>query len=157
MRQRQHRRGVGDFGKRASDVGMARPLITQTRQPKLRVVDGNGGDIIFKHPHARLGQRCFNAGGTIPPIMISQNRVDAYFGVQFFEFARKVGEHGVLYGSVTSMDIAEAIAAKGFEIDRRKIQLAEPIKQTGDFEVPVKLHREVTATVKITVKKEEEA
>ena len=72
------------------------------------------------------------------------------------EFARKVGEHGVLYGSVTSMDIAEAIAAKGFEIDRRKIQLAQPIKETGDFEVPVKLHREVTATLKVVVKKEEE-
>lgn len=73
------------------------------------------------------------------------------------EFARKVGEHGVLYGSVTSMDIAEAIAAKGYEIDRRKIQLSEPIKGIGEFEVPVKLHREVTTTLKIVVKKDEEA
>ncbi len=71
------------------------------------------------------------------------------------EFARKVGEHGVLYGSVTSMDIAEAIAGKGFEIDRRKIQLAEPIKEVGEFEIPVKLHREVTANLKVVVKKEE--
>jgi large subunit ribosomal protein L9 len=71
------------------------------------------------------------------------------------EFTRKVGEHGVLYGSVTSMDIAEAIAAKGFEIDRRKIQLAEPIKEVGEFEIPVKLHREVTANVKVAVVKEE--
>lgn len=71
------------------------------------------------------------------------------------EFARKVGEHGVLYGSVTSMDIAEAIAAKGYEIDRRKIQLAEPIKETGEFEIPVKLHREVTTNLKVVVKKEE--
>ena len=71
------------------------------------------------------------------------------------EFARKVGEHGVLYGSVTSMDIAEAIAAKGFEIDRRKIQLAEPIKEIGEFEIPVKLHREVIATLKVIVVKEE--
>ena len=71
------------------------------------------------------------------------------------EFARKVGEHGVLYGSVTSMDIAEAIAAKGFEIDRRKIQLAEPIKEIGEFEIPVKLHREVIATLKVVVVKEE--
>lgn len=71
------------------------------------------------------------------------------------EFARKVGEHGVLYGSVTSMDIAEAIAAKGFEIDRRKIQLSEPIKEVGDFEIPVKLHREVTANLKVVVAKEE--
>jgi large subunit ribosomal protein L9 len=71
------------------------------------------------------------------------------------EFARKVGEHGVLYGSVTSMDIAEAIAGKGFEIDRRKIQLAEPIKGVGAFDVPVKLHREVTASLKVIVNKEE--
>ncbi len=71
------------------------------------------------------------------------------------EFARKVGEHGVLYGSVTSMDIAEAIAAKGFEIDRRKIQLAEPIKGIGEFEIPVKLHREVTANLKVVVSKED--
>jgi large subunit ribosomal protein L9 len=73
------------------------------------------------------------------------------------EFARKVGEHGMLYGSVTSMDIAEAFAAKGFEIDRRKIQLKDPIKEPGEYEVPVKLHREVGASVKIVVKNEDEA
>lgn len=73
------------------------------------------------------------------------------------EFARKVGEHGMLYGSVTSMDIAEAFAAKGFEIDRRKIQLKDPIKEPGEFEVAVKLHREVTTNVKVVVKNEEAA
>lgn len=73
------------------------------------------------------------------------------------EFARKVGEHGMLYGSVTSMDIAEAFAAKGFEIDRRKIQLKDPIKEPGDYEVAVKLHREVTTNVKVVVKNEDEA
>ncbi len=73
------------------------------------------------------------------------------------EFARKVGEHGMLYGSVTSMDIAEAFAAKGFEIDRRKIQLKDPIKEPGEYEVPVKLHREVAASIKIVVKNEDEA
>lgn len=73
------------------------------------------------------------------------------------EFARKVGEHGILYGSVTSMDIAEAFAAKGFEIDRRRVQLKDPIKEPGEFEVPVKLHREVTANIKVVVRNEEEA
>jgi large subunit ribosomal protein L9 len=73
------------------------------------------------------------------------------------EFARKVGEHGILYGSVTSMDIAEAFAAKGFEIDRRRVLLKDPIKEPGEFEVPVKLHREVTTNIKVVVKKEEEA
>jgi len=64
---------------------------------------------------------------------------------------RKVGETEVLYGSVTTADIAEALAAKGFEIDRRKLQLAEPIKKLGDFNIAVKLHRDVVATVKVTV------
>ena len=60
------------------------------------------------------------------------------------EIARKVGETEALYGSVTSADIAEALAAKGFEIDRRKLQLPEPIKKLGEYDVPVKLHRDVT-------------
>jgi len=71
------------------------------------------------------------------------------------EFARKVGEHGILYGSVTSMDIAEALAAKGYQIDRRRILLKEPIKETGEYEVPVKLHREVTTNLKVVVKSED--
>ena len=73
------------------------------------------------------------------------------------EFTRKVGEHGILYGSVTSMDIAEALAAKGYEIDRRRVMLKEPIKEPGEFEAPIKLHREVTTNVKVVVRNEEEA
>lgn len=65
--------------------------------------------------------------------------------------ARKVGETEALYGSVTSSDIADALEAKGFTIDRRKLQLAEPIKHIGDVDVPIKLHRDVTATVKVRV------
>ena len=65
--------------------------------------------------------------------------------------ARRVGETEALYGSVTAADIAEALAAKGFDIDRRKLQLAEPIKKIGEFDVPVKLHRDVTAKVKVKV------
>ena len=72
-----------------------------------------------------------------------------------FVIARRVGETETLYGSVTAADIAEAMAAKGFEIDRRKIQLAEPIKRIGDFTVPLKLHRDVTAQVRVKVAKEE--
>jgi large subunit ribosomal protein L9 len=64
---------------------------------------------------------------------------------------RKVGETEALYGSVTTADVAEALAAKGFDIDRRKIQLAEPIKKLGDFDLPIKLQREVIATVKVRV------
>jgi large subunit ribosomal protein L9 len=65
--------------------------------------------------------------------------------------ARKVGETDALYGSVTTADVAEALTAKGFDLDRRKIQLAEPIKKLGDFDLPVKLQREVIATVKVRV------
>ena len=65
--------------------------------------------------------------------------------------ARRVGETDVLFGSVTTADIAEALAAKGFDLDRRKIQLAEPIKRVSETDVPVKLHREVTTTLKVKV------
>ena len=70
------------------------------------------------------------------------------------ELTRKAGETDQLFGSVTSADISEALAAKGFTVDKRKIALAEPIKVIGEYEVPLKLHREVSATVKLTVKKE---
>jgi large subunit ribosomal protein L9 len=65
--------------------------------------------------------------------------------------SRKVGETEALYGSVTSGDIADALAAQGFDLDRRKLQLADPIKRIGEVDVPVKLHRDVTATVKVKV------
>jgi large subunit ribosomal protein L9 len=72
-------------------------------------------------------------------------------------FDRKAGEHGLLYGSVTSIDIAEALTAKGFEIDRRRVQLKEPIKTEGEFQVQVKLHREVALPVKVVVNPKPEA
>src|SRR5215204_5732964 len=66
-------------------------------------------------------------------------------------FERKVGEHGLLYGSVTAMHIAEALKEKGYEIDRRRVHLAEPIKETGEYNVSVRLHREVTVDIPVTV------
>jgi len=66
-------------------------------------------------------------------------------------FERKAGEHGTLFGSVTSMDIAEALKAKGYEVDRRKIVLRDAIKETGEYTVNVKLHREVTLAIPVTV------
>ena len=67
------------------------------------------------------------------------------------EIARRVGENNTLYGSVTSADIAHALEAKGFQIDKRKITLADPIKAVGDVTVPLKIHREVTAQLKVKV------
>ncbi len=71
------------------------------------------------------------------------------------ELTRKSGENDQLFGSVTSADISEALAAKGFTVDKKKIVLADPIKTIGEYDVPVKLHREVTASVKLAVKKEQ--
>ncbi len=64
---------------------------------------------------------------------------------------RKVGEQDKLFGSVTAIDIAEALAARGLQLDRRAIDLAEPIKTVGEFEVPVKLHHEVVGKAKVKV------
>jgi large subunit ribosomal protein L9 len=70
------------------------------------------------------------------------------------EIGRRVGETDALFGSVTNADIAEALAAKGFDIDRRKIQLHEPIKKLGEYGVPVKLHRDVVVALKVKVRAE---
>ena len=69
-------------------------------------------------------------------------------------FQRKTGEHDQLFGSVTSGDIADALAKKGFELDRRKIQVHEPLKTVGEFTVPIKLHKEVTAHLRVVIEKE---
>ena len=69
-------------------------------------------------------------------------------------FQRRSGENDQLFGSVTSSDIAEGLEKKGFHIDRRKIQLHEALKSLGEFDVPVKLHKDVTAHVKVVIEKE---
>ncbi len=69
---------------------------------------------------------------------------------------RRVGEHATLYGSVTAADLAEDLAARGFTIDKRKIQLDEPIKTVGEFTVPIKLYRGVVAQLRVRVQPLEE-
>ncbi|MGA2437500.1 MAG: 50S ribosomal protein L9 [Acidobacteriaceae bacterium] len=70
-------------------------------------------------------------------------------------FERKVGENDHLFGSVTSGDIAHQLEQKGYTIDRRKISLEEPLRSLGEFHVPIKLHREVTSHIKVTIKGED--
>jgi large subunit ribosomal protein L9 len=70
-------------------------------------------------------------------------------------FERKVGENDHLFGSVTSSDIAHQLEEQGYAIDRRKISLEEPLRSLGEFHVPIKLHREVTSHLKVTVKGED--
>jgi len=72
-------------------------------------------------------------------------------------FARRVGEHGILYGSVTALDIAEELKKLGYDIERRRISLRDHIKAVGDYEVKIKLHRDVAPIIKVRVRKEGEA
>lgn len=83
----------------------------------------------------------------------SEKIFDAINGLEI-SIGAQVGEEGKLFGSVTSMDIAEKIKEKGFEIDKRKIQLDGPIKQEGEFEVVIKLEEGLNATIKVSVVKE---
>jgi large subunit ribosomal protein L9 len=75
----------------------------------------------------------------------------ANMGRLSLNFQRRVGEHGMLYGSVTSMDIAEALKERGYEIDRRRIRLPEAIKEEGEYSVQVRLHREVNVDIPVVV------
>lgn len=68
--------------------------------------------------------------------------------------ARKAGENDQLFGSVTAADIAEALAAQGYQVEKRKVQLEEPLKLIGEYEVPLRLHPEITASVKVSVVRE---
>jgi len=70
--------------------------------------------------------------------------------------SQKAGENGQLFGSVTSKDIADALEAQGYTIERRKVALEEPIKSLGEFKVPLRLHRDVTVEIAVNVVKEEE-
>jgi large subunit ribosomal protein L9 len=76
-------------------------------------------------------------------------------GALELSIARKVGENDQLYGSVTNGDIGDLLKAKGFDVDRRKILLPDPLKTLGETSVPVKLHRDVTAQVRVAIVKEE--
>ena len=77
-------------------------------------------------------------------------------GAVAITISQKAGENDQLFGSVTSKDIAEALEKQGYTIERRKIALDEPIKTLGEFKVPVRLHREVTAEITVHVVKEDE-
>jgi large subunit ribosomal protein L9 len=77
--------------------------------------------------------------------------MSARMGSLEIEIPRKVGENDVLFGSVTTADIAAALGARGFEVDRRKLSLHEPLKRLGEVDVPLKLHRDVITTVKVKV------
>jgi len=90
---------------------------------------------------------------TAAELEAAQKQAELLNGVAL-KFTRKTGENDQMFGSVTSADIAEGLGAQGFKIDKRQAQLGEPIKSIGEFQVTIKVFRDVTAQIKVTVEKE---
>lgn len=139
------REHVDNLGRRGDVVkvasGYARNYLLP-RQLALAVNDANTRQIERERKNAEVRE------------LEEKTQAEAFatrLGEAEISIARRVGEHDALYGSVTSADIAAALAAKGFDIDKRKITLAEPIKALGNVTVPVRIHRDVTAQVKVSV------
>ncbi len=102
----------------------------------------------LEHEQRMIGQRKERLTKEAQGISETLSRVS-------LEFAVKVGEEGRLFGSVTNMDIEKALKEKGFEVERRRIVLHDPIKQVGDYEVPIRLRPEVTPSIKVKVVSED--
>jgi large subunit ribosomal protein L9 len=83
----------------------------------------------------------------------AQSEAEKLQGLEL-RFDRRVGEHGILFGSVTALDIAEALAEKGLKVERRRIALREHIKEVGEYDIAIKLHRDVAPVIKVLVRKE---
>ena len=136
---------VGDVVKVAAGYG--RNYLIPTR----KAVEATPGNIkiteIEKLAQARRDQRDKQAAG-----LLAREIVKLTLNIR-----RKAGGEGALYGSVTAIDIGEQLAAHKIEIDKRKIQLDEPIKSIGEYQVQIRLHREVTVPVKVVVEAEPEA
>jgi large subunit ribosomal protein L9 len=91
---------------------------------------------------------------TATELAAAQKQAELLTGVSL-SFARKTGENDQMFGSVTSADISEALGAQNFKVDKRQVQLAEPIKIIGDYPVIIKVFRDVTAQISVHVAKEE--
>jgi len=83
----------------------------------------------------------------------AQSESEKLQGIEL-RFERRVGEHGILFGSVTALDIAEALKERGLTVERRRIGLREHIKEVGDYDITIKLHRDVNPSIKVFVRKE---
>ena len=136
---------------------------------------GEAGDLVHVRPgYARnylipQGKAIFATEGRVRELehhrrVVSEKVVQQMVGLEAkkariealtLEIPARVGEEGKLFGSVTVLQIHERLAAQGFEIERRRIALGEPIKETGEHRVTVKLHRDVSAELKVTVTAEE--
>jgi large subunit ribosomal protein L9 len=142
------REHVDNLGRRGEIVkvadGYARNFLLP-RKLALPATDGN-------RKHVERERRIVEAREAAEKVQAEA--IAARLGMIDIRITRRVGETDQLYGSVTAVDIADYLKGKGFEIDRRKLILPEPIKAIGEHTVPLKLHREVTLPLKVTVAKE---
>ena len=131
---------------------------------EVEVKNGYGKNFLIPNGHAIAATpknlKQFNhqktiVQGRLKKIKISAEVQALEIGKALCVFKKKTGDNGKIFGAVTTQDISESLRSHGVELDRRKLQLKEPIKSLGDFEVPVKLHPEVTAVVRVTVVQEE--
>jgi large subunit ribosomal protein L9 len=144
------RRDVSNLGRRGDTVNVSDGYGRNFLLPKklaMPLTEGNK-KVVEQEKTSALRQEVHEKG--------EAEQLAAMIAKSPVSIARKAGESGVLFGSVTSLDVADALHKLGFEIDRRKILLEEPLKQLGEFPVSVRLHREVTATVTVQVVQEQE-
>ena len=136
---------VNNLGHRGDVVKVAEGYGRNYLLPKKLAMEANAANkAVIEQMKASAVRRSAKEKTEAEALVIQLNAVSLVF-------VRKVGEHDHLFGSVTSADIARQLEEKGFHIDRRKVHLEEPLKQLGEFHIPVRLHREVTAHVAVTV------
>ena len=142
---RQHVENLGDRGQivKVAD-GYARNFLLP-RKLALPVTEGNKRHV--ERERKLVEQREAEDRGQAEGLAARLSEIE-------IAIARRVGDTEQLYGSVTAGDIAEFIKGKGFDVDRRKLILPEPLKALGEFDVPLKLHRQVTVTLKVKVVRE---
>lgn len=144
------REDVDDLGARGEIVRVRAGYARNYLLPRKLAVEATAGNVKqIERERALLLKKAANERATADAQAEQMSSV-------VLAFERKAGESGALYGSVTSMDIAEALKERGYEIDRHRIHLREPLKRVGDFTVPLRLHREVTVDLKVKVAAEGE-
>jgi large subunit ribosomal protein L9 len=139
------REHVESLGRRGEIVKVAEGYARNYLLPRklaLPVTDNNKRQIERERKIAEARDMEEKAAAEAIAVRLTQSEI---------EITRRVGENETLYGSVTSADIAQALKDKGFEVDKRKIALAEPLKAIGETTIPVKIHRDVTAQVKVKI------
>src|SRR2546423_9373296 len=136
------REDIDDLGARGEIVRVRAGYARNYLLPRKLAVEATTNNVkAIEQERAALLKKEANERAT------AQGQADQ-LGTLALEFKRKAGEQGALYGSVTSMDIAEELKRRGYEIDRHRIHLREPLKRLGEFAVPLRLHRAVTFVLK---------